>query len=169
QQQLLLQQQQLCAAYPVQSLTLQQQAPQGPCELLLQPKQQQLLLQQLEHERLVLRQQVLRGASPQLLLQTLGRQDAIQRELAFVIEAEQQQQQQQQQYEYWERQQRLSSSSSSSKRSSSRPGFLRSLLSSYVFKFLLLLWLVYGCVVGCMYTLKHKLLEQQWGWATEGF
>ena len=133
-------------------------APFQPYFLSLGPEQQQL-----EYERQVMRQQILRGTARSLLLQTLERQEAIQRELAFFFNAEQQQQLQQPQQQHLEQQQFESCEQcmhSSGKRSS-KSGFLRALLKSFVFKFLLVLWVGYAFVVGCMYTWRDSFFVQQ--------
>lgn len=139
----------------------QQQAgappPVGPplLPLLQQQQQEKQLLQQLEYEREVLRQQILRGSSPQLLLQSLGRQEAVQRELAFVLSAEGPA------YQRLDQQPQLllPPSLHAQETRPKKPGFLRALLRSWVFKFLVLLWLLYACAVGCMYAVRHNLLQ----------
>ncbi|XP_026193000.1 uncharacterized protein LOC34624078 [Cyclospora cayetanensis] len=114
----------------------------------MQPYQRHMVLQQMEYEREVMRQQILRGSAPQLLLQSLGRQDAMQRELAYILSAEKHQPQPL----------HCSHSNSGISTGEGRPGFFRTLLGSCLFKFLVVLWVAYACVVGSMYAIKQRLI-----------
>ncbi|KAL8270034.1 hypothetical protein Esti_006026 [Eimeria stiedai] len=124
------------------------------------PQQQQqhasTLLSDLSHETNVLKQQILRGSEPHLLMATLGRQDALQRELASILNAEPVLQQQQQPAAAAHS---LQAGCSSDPQHVKQQGFMRSLIGSWVFKFLVLLWVGYACVVGCMYAVRHDLLK----------
>ena len=151
-----------CASCLYSVATVQQtggalQAPAINTQHEVQAQQQQQLLQQLEYEREVLRQQIMRGSAPVFLLQSLGRQDAIQRELVYVLNAEgpHVQQQQRQSLPYCFHTAKANTSDTK------RPGFFRALLRSWLFKFLVVLWVVYACVVGCMYAARNNVFQLQ--------
>ncbi|KAL8429662.1 hypothetical protein ACSSS7_006437 [Eimeria intestinalis] len=137
------------------ALAVQQHALALPQQL--QQQHASTLLSDLGHEMNVLKQQILRGSEPHLILATLGRQDALQRELASILNAEPALQQQQQRRQ--EAADRLQAGGSSNVQHAKQQGFIRSLIGSWVFKFLILLWVGYACVVGCMYALRHDLFQ----------
>lgn len=147
-----------CSSYNYQAPPVQQTLgpSRAPAVAMGQPllSHQHHLLQDLEHEMRVLRRQIMNGCPQQMLLDTVVRQDMIQRELFYELTTANTQHRGQSLPDYCD-------ANFKSNTRNKRPGFFRALLGSWLFKFLVLLWVVYACAVACMYAVRNNMLQFQ--------